>query len=130
MADIGIGWYNGWSPEERRATLPAQKAAIASGELARPTHCSICGCRSNRDWRAEDAVWLHDENYADPLAAYPVCRRCHRLLHRRFDDPQSWLELVTRHGGDGRTWFEQLTMDPDSRFRPFWETYPDGLPPS
>ena len=128
MADIG--WYNGWSAEERRATIPVQKAAIASGELARPTHCSICRCSGSRDWRAEDAVWLHDENYADPFAAYAACRRCHRLLHRRFDDPQPWLELVARHGGEGGAWFEQLTMDSDSRFRPFRETYPEGLPAS
>ena len=127
MADIG--WYNGWSAEERRATSPVQKQAAKDGRLARPTHCSICGCKGSRDWRAEDAVWFHDENYTDPLAAYPVCRRCHRTLHRRFEEPEPWLELVEVHGQGGTRWFELLTMDPDSRTRPFAETYPDGLPP-
>jgi hypothetical protein len=122
-----IGWYNGWSPDERRATLPIQKAAIASGELARPTTCSICGCTGNRDWRADDAVWLHDEDYANPLAVYAVCRRCHRTLHQRFDDPTTWLTLVARHHRDGGAWFKQLTMDPESRYRPFAETYPNGI---
>lgn len=125
---MGIGWYNGWSPEERRATLPVQKAAIASGKLARPTICSICRCTGSRDWRADDAVWLHDENYANPFAAYAVCRRCHRLLHQRFDDPQPWLDLVSKYGSDGRAWFELLSPDPACQRRPFGETYPDGLP--
>lgn len=124
---VDIGWYNGWSPEERKAATPIQKAAIASRELARPTTCSICDCRGAGDWRADDAVWLHSEDYANPLAVYPVCRRCHRLLHRRFDDPAPWLELVTRHGSSGELWFEQLSMDPMSRYRPFAESYPAGL---
>jgi hypothetical protein len=130
MADIG--WYNGWSPDERRATLPIQKAAIASGQLARPTICSICGCAGSKDWRADDAVWLHDEDYANPLAAYAVCRRCHRTLHQRFDDPQPWLALIIAKyaSSDGPAWFEQLSMDPESRHRPFAETYSNGLPPA
>ena len=125
-----IGWYNGWSPDERLATLPIQKAAIASGALARPRICTICGSTGNRDWRAEDAVWLHDEDYANPLAAYALCRRCHRLLHRRFEEPEPWLALVTLHQRDGAAWFEQLTLDPASQHRPFAQTYPDGLPPA
>lgn len=122
-----LGWYNGWSPDERRATLPAQKAAIASGELARPTRCSICLVQGSRDWRADDAVWLHDEDYARPLEAYPICRRCHRLLHRRFDDPQPWFTLVAAQARGG-AWFELLSMDPNSQRRSFAETYPSGLP--
>lgn len=128
-AKFDIGWYNGWSPEERLATLPIQKAAIASGELARPTRCSVCDVEGNRNWKADDAVWLHDENYADPLAAYAVCRRCHRLLHRRFEDPAPWLALVSEHGRGG-TWFEQLSMDVASLCQPFGVTYPNGLSPA
>jgi hypothetical protein len=125
----GIGWYNGWSPNERRSTLPVQKAAIASGELARPSICSVCRCNGSSDWRADDSVWLHDEDYADPLGAYAICRRCHRTLHRRFEDPEPWLALIARRGGEGLKWFELLTMDPASQRRPFAETYPSGLPP-
>lgn len=124
-----IGWYNGWSPEERLATLPIQREAVKSGQLQRPTHCSICGCASNRDWRADDAVWFHDERYDRPLEPYPVCRRCHRILHQRFEDPQCWLDLVQRHGRGG-SWFEALSIDPMSRFEPFAKTYPDNLPQS
>jgi hypothetical protein len=127
VSQAEFGYYNGWSPGERRATLSIQKAAIASGTLARPTRCSICQCQGSRDWRADDAVWLHDENYGDPLAAYPVCRRCHRILHRRFDDPQPWQALVRAHAQND-SWFALLTMEPDSRYRPYDETYPNGLP--
>ncbi len=120
-----LGWYNGWRPEERLATVPIQRDAIASGKLARPTHCSICGC----GWSCENPVWIHDDNYADPLAAYSVCRRCHRALHQRFDDPAPWTALVQNHGANGK-WFTQLSMDPLSRFRPYAAIYPDGLPSS
>jgi len=122
-----LGWYNGWSPQERRATLAVQKAAIASGKLARPTQCSICRVKGSRNWKAEDAVRLHDENYAEPLSADPICRRCHRLLHARFYHPQPWLALVSEHVTPA-AWFTQLSMDPRSRHRPFADTYPNGLP--
>jgi hypothetical protein len=116
-----LEWYNGWSPDERLATLPVQKAAIAAGQLARPESCSICGSHKE--------VWLHDERYDRPLEAYHVCRRCHRTLHARFADPASWADLVARHGGHG-AWFEWLTLDPGSKQRPFAATYPNGLPPA
>lgn len=122
-----LGWYNGWSPDERRATIPVQKAAIACGELARPKRCSVCLIQGSRNWKADDAVWLHDERYDRPLEAFPICRRCHRLLHGRFDDPGPWLALVAEHARGGE-WFEMLSMDPESRHRPFDATYPRGLP--
>ena len=120
-----IGWYNGWSPDDRWATLPIQREAIANGTLPRPRNCSICGAT----WSRDNPVWLHDENYADPLAAYHLCRRCHRTLHQRFEQPAAWLELTARHG-NGSRWFDRLSMDPASQRRPFNETYPDGLPRS
>ena len=122
-----IGWYNGWSPEERLATLPIQREAINSGRLQRPTHCSICGCMGNRNWRADDVVWFHDERYDRPLEPYPVCRRCHRLLHQRFEQPGPWRDLVKQYG-QGGAWFELLSLDPNCQFRPFAESYPQGLP--
>jgi hypothetical protein len=125
---VTIGWYNGWSPEERTATNPVQQAAIRSGRQPRPTSCSVCGCFGNKaDWRAIDAVWFHNERYDRPLDVYPICRRCHWTLHSRFDDPQPWLDLVARYGRGG-TWFELLSLDPRCRFQPFAQTYPEGLP--
>lgn len=118
-----MGWYNGWSPDERRANTPIQRDAVASGRLAKPATCSICGVTPEPG--SANPVWFHDENYAEPLAAFHVCRRCHGLLHRRFEDPAPWLALVAEHGTGGR-WFERLTMDPASLRRPYAETYPEG----
>lgn len=120
-----MGWYNGWSPEERIATLPVQREAILSGAIAKPSTCSICGI-TPRDG-SRNSVWLHDENYAEPLAAYHVCRKCHRTLHDRFEQPEPWLILVREHGSGG-SWFEALTMDSASLRQPFGVTYPNGLP--
>lgn len=122
-----LDWYNGWSPEQRLATLPVQREAISSGKLKRPTRCSICGFNPKDHPGTSNRVWLHDEDYGDPLAAYAVCRICHRILHERFDDPASWLALLARHGSGGQ-WFELLTLDPVSKRQPFARTYPDGLP--
>lgn len=121
-----LGWYNGFSPDQRRATLPIQKQAISDGLIPKPTTCSICGFRNGDAPWAEDSVWLHDEDYDRPLEAYHICRLCHGTLHRRFERPEPWLALVARYGGRG-AWFEQLTMDAASQRRPFQETYPGGL---
>ena len=124
---MSIGWYNGWSPEERLATVPIQREAIRTGALERPTRCSICGTSNERG--GPNPVWLHDENYSDPLAAYPICRRCHRTLHERFEQPELWLALVKRHATAERTaWYEQLTLDVASLYQPFALTYPSSLP--
>ena len=120
-----IGWYNGWSPEERLATVPIQREAIRSGKLAKPDTCSICGARHGDD--PANPVWLHDEKYDEPLTAYSICRVCHRVLHNRFDLPEPWLALIQRHGSGDR-WFERLSMNPDTLRQPFTTTYPNGLP--
>lgn len=120
-----MSWYNGWRPEERVATLPVQREAIRSGAIAKPATCSICGVMPAPG--SDNPVWLHDEDYTEPLLAYHVCRLCHRLLHERFERPEPWRALLQAHGTGGR-WFEFLTMDPAAQWRPFNETYPNGLP--
>lgn len=122
-----IGFYNGWSGEERLAVLPILRAALAAGTLAPPTRCSICRATGSSDWRASDAIVFHDEDYANPLGAYTVCKPCHRLIHLRFWRATEWTAHVALHARGG-AWFERLSMDPGSRFRPYEETYPDGLP--
>lgn len=122
-----LGWYNGWSPAERLAVIPAQREAVRTGTLPRPTRCSICD--TSHEHGGSNPVWLHDENYAEPLAAYPICRRCHHVLHESFDAPEPWLALVARYGaGSGSHWYERLTLDAQSLHQPFGLTYPDGLP--
>ena len=122
-----IGFYNGWSGEERLAALPILRAALEAGTLDPPTRCSMCLVTGSPDWRAADGIVFHDEDYSNPLAAYTVCKPCHRLIHMRFWSAADWIALVARHARDG-AWFERLSMDPDSRTRPFVQTYPDGLP--
>jgi hypothetical protein len=123
---MSIGPYNGWTAEERLATLPRLRAALRSGLLQRPAYCSICGFRDGSDPTGSNYTTWHDERY-DILAPYAVCRRDHSTLHRRFERPRPWLRLVTTFG-DGTKWFEMLAMDPASMTSLFRETYPNGLP--
>lgn len=122
-----IGFYNGWSGDERLAVLPILDAAIAAGTLASATRCSICMTSGSSDWRASDAIVFHDEDYGRPLDAYPVCKPCHRLIHLRFWRVDEWQAHIAQNTREG-AWFIQLTLDPASRYRPFVETYPDRLP--
>ena len=127
MSKHQIGWYNGWHGDERLAVIPVIKAAVEAGTLAPPSRCSICLVDGTPDWRARDAIGFHDEDYANPLNGYPICRPCHRLIHLRFWRVEEWHAHVARLARGGQ-WFELLSMNPNSRFRPFAETYPEGLP--
>jgi hypothetical protein len=117
-----LGYYNGKSPRERRATIPVQQQAMAKGAMPIPTRCSICLCTASTR-----AIGLHDEDYDNPLKAFPICRRCHFSLHVRFDDPERWRRLLDRVSSPD-CWARNLTLDPASQWRPFLETYPKGLP--
>ncbi len=120
---LGQGYYNGWSLEERRATIPIQHEAMKTGEMPRPERCSICSCTAS----TRPLEW-HDENYSEPLKAFPVCRRCHRTLHLRWEQPARWLRLLEKVSAPD-CWARRLTLDPASQWRPFDETYPDGVGP-
>jgi hypothetical protein len=122
-----IGWYNGWNGADRLEVLVWLKAAVAAGTIAAPARCSVCLTHGSTDGRTSDAIVFHDEDYSRPHEAYPICRPCHRLLHLRFWRQAEWASHITVHMRGG-AWFERLDMDPDSRFRPFHETYPMGLP--
>lgn len=122
-----MGWYNGFCPAARRATIPLQREAIAQGLMGRPTRCSICGFSGSRDPAYSNRLTLHDEDYRTPLAAYAICRWCHRWVHSRFHQPEKWKRLVGRFG-DANSWFGVLTLDPASQWRPFDNTYPNALP--
>lgn len=113
-------WYNGWSPRERRATVPMQLRAFASGKIARPTRCSICGFDNPK--RPSDIV-LHQEDYSEPLVGFGLCRRCHARCHERFDDPARWLRLLERVASPD-CWATRLSMDPASQYQPYHVTYP------
>lgn len=79
------------------------------------------------DVKGAGYMFTHLEDYGSPLDWYPMSKRAHYLLHRRFIDPNPWLRLVTKHYKHG-AWFTLLTMDVRDMARPFCETYPNGLP--
>lgn len=93
-----MDWYNGFSPQERSAMGRAAEPA-----WARQPPCSMCGDPSPLKMQ------LHAEDYSvpycwQPPAAYPVCTRCHRRIHSRFDAPARWHSYLgfLRRGWYGR----------------------------
>lgn len=118
-----LSWYNGWTPQERRATVPVQLQAFRSGKIERPNLCSICGF--DKPKRERDVV-LHNEDYAEPLLGFGCCRRCHNALHGRFVNPGRWLRLLDRVAASN-CWARRLSLDPASQFQPYHVTYPDPI---
>lgn len=119
--------YNGWSWEERCAINPIQNAMFRSGQLLRPTICSICGLSDPARINTRGYVFAHTERYDRPDLIWPACKNCHAALHARFRDPARWQRVLRTLGRPG-DWFTTLSLDPASQWRPFWETYTDGLP--
>ena len=119
-------WYNGWSPEQRNATIPIQAAARRDGRLPIFRICCLCGLGDRVESRY--GLVLHLEDYAHPLEGYPLCKRCHAVIHVRFADPGRWLRLLARIGKAPR-WARMLSLDPITQYRPFRLSYVDQLPP-
>lgn len=120
--------YNGWTWAERCAVTPIQNAMFRSGELIRPTVCSICDFSRPDQINGSGYIYSHLERYDRPAEIYPACKPCHAALHARFRDPQRWLRLCERNRRP-EAWFLALTLDPATQWLPFGETYPKGLPP-
>lgn len=109
------GFYNGYSPAERRRKSVAC-AALRSGNNDRvtPSKCDLCGT-TFRD------LERHSEDYSEPYRPdqYFLCRTCHRLrLHGRFRHQSSWQEFKVRVKSNWPThsspWYEQLNCNPDT----------------
>jgi hypothetical protein len=79
----GMGWYNGFSPEQRWSAL----AWLKRQGLANPTKCDACG-------QTEGLLQRHSEDYSSPfgphIGAISFCHRCHMLVHFRFRSPDAW----------------------------------------
>lgn len=119
--------YNGFAVDLQYASTPFQNAAFRTGHLLKPTVCSICGFSDLNDLKGRGYIYAHLERYDRPLEIHPACKRCHAALHARFRDPGRWLRIVNANYRAG-AWFTLLSMDPESQWRPFNETYPEGLP--
>lgn len=79
--------YNGFPPEQRNRAQAWLNQAWRSGLLVRPRVCCACG----QDRGIIDA---HAEDYSEPfgphLQQFPLCYRCHMLLHCRFRNEGNW----------------------------------------
>lgn len=119
--------YNGWTWAERIALNPIQNALFRSGQLARPTVCSVCGFSDPARIRTSGFIYAHLERYDRPAELFSTCKKCHAALHARFRDPQRWLSRL--QSVELRSeWPRLLSLDPASQWRTFQDTYPDGLP--
>lgn len=98
--------YNGATGQERRNGGEKWKIAKLHKVVPWPTVCSVCLSRKN--------VQDHNENYFRPLYARPVCSHCHRLLHRRFFDPNPWLAVAHANQHEG-AWFRKISLHPLTR---------------
>lgn len=98
-----------------------------SGQLIRPTECSICGFSDPARINGSGYIFAHTEMYDSPAVLFPACKRCHAALHARFRDPDRWLRLLASIEVLSE-WPRLLTLDPSSQWRPFAESYPTGLP--
>ena len=94
--------YNGFSGEERIAGWQIVKVAIKLKLIPYPSRCSIC--------LKSPAGQMHNENYARPIQAKPICPSCHRILHQRLKHPARWQKLQELHGYTG-AWFVELSNE-------------------
>lgn len=95
--------YNGFTSQERVRGWQLLWLLIDLGLLPLPTKCSITG--------SIDRPTYHGENYYDPCSSFPVSAGVHRILHRRFRDPDPWRQLVDAHTVTGDEWFCALSLE-------------------
>lgn len=119
--------YNGWTWTQRCAVNPVQRRLFLTGQLARPTECSICGFSDPARIETSGYIFAHTERYDRPAAIHPCCRKCHAALHARFREPERWQAVLKANYREGE-WFTLLSLDPASQWRPYAETYPADLP--
>lgn len=87
------GWptprpYNGATGEERIFGWGKVQIAKRMGLLKLSPICGVCGSRQ--------AQGSHTEIYHRCMTTKPVCKSCHYAIHRRFRDPDHWLERLAR----------------------------------
>ena len=80
--------YNGFPPAQRLKAQAWLNAEWAAGRIPRPSKCCACG-------QDRGEIQAHAEDYSEPftaakLLAYPLCLRCHLMLHCRFRHPVAW----------------------------------------
>jgi hypothetical protein len=83
--------YNGFGPKIRDDSFRWMKEEIAAGRVEPPSQCSACG-------ETDGHLDYHTEDYSLPFGphvyAYPLCFRCHMMLHIRYRRRKDWLRYV------------------------------------
>lgn len=64
-------------PEKERARIQL-RSAVASGTVAKASHCEECG--------ATGLLHGHHDDYSKPLVVVWLCRACHGRRHRKDDN--------------------------------------------
>jgi len=119
-------WYNGFSPKDRMLLSKPQRAERYS-RGNNPMICCMTGFSRPDALRGTGYMFTHLEDYQKPLLWYPMSKRAHTLLHRRFVEPEKWMRFVAKHYVHG-AWFTLLTMNVRDMYEPYCKTYPQGLP--
>ncbi len=75
--------YNGYDHEARVRGWQILTVAQRLCLVPWPRRCSICGTTVGQ-------LQSHAEDYSRPCDARPVCQSCHRKIHRRHKEPETW----------------------------------------
>jgi hypothetical protein len=79
--------YNGFSPAQRNRAQAWLRDQWARGLRPRPSVCCACG-------QDQGVIDAHAEDYSEPFGdhtdSYPLCYRCHMMVHCRFRNRRAW----------------------------------------
>jgi hypothetical protein len=92
--------YNGFSGAQRARAQRWLTEMWGRGILPRPCRCVACG-------QENGIIDAHTEDYSEPFRAgktdeWPLCFRCHMMLHCRFSHPDAWARYRAQIAGGMR----------------------------
>ena len=96
--------YNGFAHAERVRGWQLVNLLVELGQIDEPRQCAISGT-------TEGIISHHSECYYS-WAPYALAQPIHFALHRRFKQPEPWLQLVERYAETGDEWWANLAMVP------------------
>lgn len=83
--------YNGFTSAERTKAQRWLNEEYRAGRRVRPTSCVACG-------QDRGVIEAHAEDYSGPpyerVDEFPLCYRCHMLVHCRFRAPYAFEKYV------------------------------------
>jgi len=93
--------YNGFDSALRTRAGRWLNAEIAAGRVERPTECLACGQKRGRiDSHAED----YSEPFGPHIYAFPLCFRCHMMIHSRWGAGSVAFERYVEELEAGHRW--------------------------